>query len=84
MPLGNSDELPNKYYFYKWSNLCFILVMFYEKGNVQLVHYLEIFGVHFESLIQSSGHRIPIKHNGSHVAKILQSSLKMYSVLCWR
>lgn len=53
-----------------------------KQGNVQLVHYLEIFGVRFESLTQSSVHRIPIKHNGSRTAKILQSSLKMYPVLC--
>lgn len=53
-----------------------------KQGNVQLVHYLEIFGVHFESPTQSSVHRIPIKHNGSRVAKLLPSRLKMCPVLC--
>lgn len=55
-----------------------------KQGNVQLVHYLEIFGVHFESFIQSYAHRIAIKHNGSRVAKILQSCLEMDPVLRWR
>lgn len=55
-----------------------------KQGNVLLVHYLEIFGVRFESLIQSSVHGIPIKHNGSCMAKILRSSFKMYPVLRWR
>lgn len=53
-----------------------------KQGNVQLVHYLEISGVHSESFIRSCVHGIPIKHNGSRVAKILKSCLKMGPVLC--
>lgn len=52
-----------------------------KQGNVQLVHYLEIFGVRSESFIQSCAHRISIKHNGSRMVKILQSCLKMDPVL---
>lgn len=55
-----------------------------KQGNVQLVHYLEIFGVRSESFIQSCAHRISIKHNGSRMVKILQSCLKMDPVLSWR
>lgn len=55
-----------------------------KQGNVQLVHYLEIFGVHSESFIQSCAHRISIKHNGSRTAEILQSCLEMDPVLGWR
>lgn len=31
IPVGNINELSNKYYFYKWPNLCFITVISYEK-----------------------------------------------------